>query len=175
MTIKIDKTSNLLIGWDWLVRLTHWSVAVLFLTNYYLTEKGSENHEYVGWTLLGLIVTRLLWGVTLAAGPNRLSAFVPNVTSVKQHFLELKTRKAEKGVGHNPFGAIAIYLMWAGLISCSLTGWGMDTDWGFENDVDQWHEFAVDFTFAIVCVHVSAVTLVSFWLRKNLIKAMVVN
>lgn len=173
MTTKINTAKLSVIGWDWLVRITHWSVAALFLTNYYFTEKGEENHENVGWVLLGLIITRLFWGLTFATGPNRLRAFVPKLASAKQHLVELKTRKADKGVGHNPFGAIAIYLMWAGLICCVLTGWGMDTDWGFENDVDQWHEFAGDFTFAVVCVHVSAVILVSLRLRKNLIRAMI--
>jgi len=174
MITKVNATDNTAIGWDWLVRTAHWSVAALFLTNYFLTEKGSENHEYVGWALSGLVVTRLLWGLSLATGPNRLSAFVPNLASAKQHLTELKTRQPEKDVGHNPFGAIAIYLLWIGLFSIVLTGWGMDTDWGFDNDVDQWHELAVDFTFAVVCLHVSAVVSVSLWLRKNLIRAMIV-
>lgn len=175
MITKSSKAESTAIGWDWLVRIAHWSVAALFLSNYFLTEKGSEIHEYVGWSLLGLIVTRLLWGMSFAAGPNRLSAFVPTIASAKRHITELTTRKAEEHVGHNPFGAMAIYLMWVGLITIVLTGWGMDTDWGFDNDVDQWHELAVDLTFAVVCLHVCAVVSVSLWLRKNLIKAMVFN
>lgn len=170
----ITKSNNTMqIGWDWLVRLTHWLVAALFLSNYYFTEKGSENHENVGWTVLVLIVLRFVWGSTLANGPNRLSAFVPTKAAVKKHIIELKTRKSNKVTGHNPFGAVAIYLLWLGLTASVLTGWGMDTDWGFENDVDQWHEFAVDFTFFMVCLHIVAVILVSIWLNKNLIRAMV--
>jgi cytochrome b len=173
MTTKDYGTTKPSIGWDWLVRISHWSVAALFFTNYFFTEEGSEIHENVGWVLLGLIVARLMWGLSFAKGPNRLSAFVPNFASAKLHMDELKNRKAANHVGHNPFGAIAIYLLWLGLISCALTGWGMDTDWGFDNDVDQWHEIAVDFTFAVVCIHVSAVISVSLWLRKNLIRAMI--
>lgn len=48
--------------WDGVVRLTHWVVAALFLSNYFLTEAGSETHEWVGYFVLAALSVRLTWG-----------------------------------------------------------------------------------------------------------------
>ena len=75
-------------------------------------------------------------------------------------------------VGHNPFGALAIYIMWGLLFTIILTGWGQDTDWGIEWDIDSWHQYSVDAMKAMVCLHLGAVLFTSVWLRQNLVRAM---
>lgn len=161
-------------SWDWLVRLVHWSVAGLFLYNYFWSSHGSIVHMNIGWTLMGLVITRLLWGL-FAKPPARLTSFFPTPQRIKTHVYELKQREQPANVGHNPFGAIAIFLMWFGLIFAAFTGWFMDTDWGFEHDVYEWHELTVELLFYLICVHVSAVVIMSFWLKRNLIRAMIVG
>ena len=161
--------------WDILVRLIHWSVAGLFLANYYYTDPGYDAHINIGWIILGLVGLRLLWGVTLAKGPNHLRDFVPTPSRAQRHIHEIKTRQRPAGVGHNPFGSCAIYLLWTGLAAASLTGWLQDTDWGFDNGVDIWHRQVVQWLFILIVVHVSAVILTSLWLRTNLIRAMVLG
>ena len=160
-------------GWDWLVRLTHWSVASLFIANYFFTEPGEALHTNFGWIILGLVGLRLLWGLTLAKGPNHLRSFVPTPKGALHHLKELRDGTPPEKVGHNPLGSAAVYLMWIGLAAASLTGWGMDTDWGFENDLDRWHFRVVDWLFILVVVHLSAVLLTSLRLKTNLVKAMI--
>lgn len=54
-----------------------------------------------------------------------------------------------------------------------FTGWFQDTDWGFDNDVADWHAWIVDALAILIVVHIAAVILSSLWLRKNLILAMI--
>lgn len=160
-------------GWDVIIRGIHWIVAGLFLANYFYTEAGYEAHIRVGWTIFGLVLFRLAWGFTFAKGPNRIVNFVPTPTGIKEHAKELSTRQAHDQIGHNAFGSCAIFLMWFGLLSAAFTGWLQDTDWGFDNDVYEWHEFIVEALWILILVHVCAVILTSFWLRRNLIKQMI--
>ncbi|MBX2848721.1 MAG: cytochrome b/b6 domain-containing protein [Acidiferrobacterales bacterium] len=159
-------------GWDIVTRGTHWVVAGLFLTNYFYTEPGYRAHMNIGWIILGLVIFRIIWGVSFARGPNRITNFLPTPRGVKEHVVELKTRQAAEPVGHNAFGSFAIFLMWFGLLSAVFTGWLQDTDWGFDNDVYEWHEFLVEALWILVIIHISAVILTSLWLRRNLIKQM---
>ncbi|MDM3872441.1 cytochrome b/b6 domain-containing protein [Porticoccus sp. W117] len=161
--------------WDIVVRVIHWSVAALFLTNYFYTEPGYDAHINIGWIILSLVGLRLLWGLTFAKGPNHLKDFLPRRRTAGEHLQHIKHRQQPNTVGHNPFGAIAIYLMWLGLASAAFTGWLQDTDWGFDNGVDIWHRRIVQWLFYLVIVHVSAVVLTSLWLRVNLIRAMVLG
>lgn len=162
-------------SWDIIIRGVHWVVAGLFLANYFYTEPGYNAHVKVGWTILGLVLFRLTWGFTFARGPNRISSFVPTPSGLREHAQELVQRKANDGVGHNAFGSCAIFLMWFGLLSAAFTGWLQDTDWGFDNDVNEWHEFIVEALWILIIVHIAAVVLTSLWLRRNLIKQMIIG
>ena len=158
--------------WDVVVRGVHWSVALLFYCNYFFTESGEWWHRQIGWGILCLLLLRLVWGLTIARGANRLATFVPSRRGWKEHWRELRTRRTPAAVGHNPAGALAIYAMWVGLVTAVLTGWLQDTDWGIDNNVDDWHEIITETVFYLTLLHLLAVLLVSWRLRKNLIRAM---
>ena len=182
-------------SWDWLVRIAHWSVAVLFAANYFFTKEGRSTledieigetalfpwngydiHANIGWAILILVGVRIAWGL-FAPGPARISRFFPTPRRIAAHWKELVERAQPEQVGHNPFGALAIFAMWYGLATATLSGWGMDTDWAYDNDYSdflyEYHYFIIDATFYVVCLHITAVVLMSFWGRRNLVKAMV--
>ena len=49
--------------WDLLVRFFHWSLVASF-TVAYLSEDDWQNlHVWAGYTVLGLLVFRLIWGL----------------------------------------------------------------------------------------------------------------
>ncbi len=48
--------------WDPVVKVTHWAAAILFLLNFFVTKAGSDVHQYIGYTLVGIIIIRLVWG-----------------------------------------------------------------------------------------------------------------
>ncbi|MHA2939569.1 cytochrome b/b6 domain-containing protein [Vibrio sp. RC27] len=148
--------------WDWVVKITHWSVAILFIANFYFTDEGGDIHIWCGYGILGLVGLRLLWGL-ITHSPARLSSFFPSPFSALKHLKEvLKTRKDDHE-GHNPAGAIMIWAMWLGLLTTGTSGWMMETDmfWA-EIWVEELHETAANVTFTCVCIHVSAVILMSF-------------
>lgn len=176
-TVSETKTPKIL-KWDWLVRIVHWSVAGLFFANYFYTDHGYPNHQKVGWAVLILVGIRLLWGF-IAKPPARLSSFFPTPSRFKHHIEELKTRAQPEQVGHNPIGAMAIFFMWGALIVAVISGWLYDTDWawdnGYEDTIHDVHAVTVDLIFYVVCIHIAAAVLMSFWSKRNLIKAMIIG
>ena len=63
--------------------------------------------------------------------------------------------------------------MWSGLAAAVLSGWLQETDWGIEHDVDDWHSGIVETLFWLTLVHIAAVILTSWRLRRNLLRAMI--
>ena len=49
--------------WDIWVRITHWAVAAGIFANLIVTEGGSDVHEYMGYAVVALVVSRLIWGL----------------------------------------------------------------------------------------------------------------
>ena len=58
--------------WDPLVRVFHWALVLGFALNY--AEIGP--HRYIGYTLMGLIGLRVVWGL-VGPWPVRWSSFWP--------------------------------------------------------------------------------------------------
>lgn len=122
--------------------------------------------------IVALIAVRLIWGATGARGPARLSAIIPTKAALVEHVHEMAERKSPSALGHNPLGAIAIWLFWLLLPVVAFTGWAQDTSLIDRWPVEEWHLWLVNAVTALVCLHVLAVVGVSLWLRKNLIAAM---
>lgn len=147
--------------WDILVKLTHWTVAALFFCNYFLTEKGSTLHQWVGYAVVGAIAIRLIWGL-IASSPARLTSFKPSIPSALAHIKETLVTKRDDHVGHNPAGAIMIWTMWTLLLSTALTGWATEQNfWGAKDSIGDFHEILANITMTAVTIHVSAVILMT--------------
>ncbi len=159
--------------WDIVVRLTHWLVAGGFLVNrLYLTNPGSLPHRAFGITVVLAVCVRLIWSITFAPQAARLSAIIPDSAKLLQHLHELRTRNFPRHLHHNPLGSIGILLFWLLLPLVGLSGWAQDTDFITLYPVDEWHKWLVNIVTVLVCLHILAVILMSFWMRKNLILAM---
>ncbi len=48
--------------WDILVRIFHWTLVASFAVAYLTSEDENPWHIYAGYTVLGLIVFRVIWG-----------------------------------------------------------------------------------------------------------------
>ena len=75
--------------------------------------------------------------------------------------------------GHNPLGQWAVYVMWALIALLAFTGWLSRTDryWGEDWVVDI-HVALSDLLTAMIVLHVTAVLVVSWLQKTNLIKRM---
>jgi cytochrome b len=166
-------------AWDGLVRLTHWGVAALVGFNL-LNEEGQWLHRWSGYTVVALVLMRLLWGVmgSRAHGPARLRSWWPTPQSVAAHVRELlsgpppSSRPAH--VGHNPLGACMVLALWATLLSLGATGWmmGLDAFWG-EEWLEEIHEALAQALMCLVPLHVLGAVLESKRSGQHLVRAMI--
>ncbi|EJU9787043.1 TPA: cytochrome b [Vibrio vulnificus] len=158
--------------WDWVVRVTHWTVAVLFFANFFVLEEGSEWHHWAGYLILLSLSLRLAWGLVVES-PARLTRFLPSVSAALAHLKEVVSNRQDKHLGHNPAGAVMIWLLWSLLIATAGSGWLTESDlfWGVEW-LEEVHEVLANLTLVAVALHVSAVIFMSKWNRKNYLKSM---
>ncbi|HAT7739064.1 TPA: cytochrome b [Vibrio vulnificus] len=158
--------------WDWVVRATHWTVAVLFFANFFVLEEGSEWHHWAGYLILLSLSLRLAWGLVVES-PARLTRFLPSVSAALAHLKEVVSNRQDKHLGHNPAGAVMIWLLWSLLIATAGSGWLTESDlFRGEEWLEEVHEVLANLTLVAVALHVSAVIFMSKWNRKNYLKSM---
>ncbi len=159
--------------WDLPTRLFHWSLvasfAIAFLTAE--SEKLRDIHVVAGHTLAGLIVFRLLWGF-VGGGYSRFAEFLPTPQKLADYSKSLIKGKPQHYVGHNPAGAVAIFLLLGFGIVAAASGWATYEHSG-GHFMEELHEGAANGMMAIVVFHIAGV-IVSSWLHgENLVKAMI--
>ena len=158
---------------DATTRMLHWLMALSF-TGAYLSADGDRwrlVHVSLGYTLAGLLVARVLWGLF---GPRqaRLSMLwrklhglpawlksLPGVASVA-------TAQPAFRQGQNLLMALAIVLILVAVIPLTLSGYAVWDEWGGEwlEDV---HEFFGNTLLALVLAHIGLIALISLLRRKN--------
>ena len=172
--------------WDPLVRVFHWTLASGFAIAYLSEDDLLGLHVWAGYTVLGLVAVRLLWGL-IGTRYARFTDFVYRPATVLAYLQDIAAFRAKRYLGHNPAGG---YMVLALLVMLPLTGlsglatygvkefagpllpWvgGLDPWWGevFEG----LHEALANTTLALVVVHVAGVLLANFQHRENLVRAM---
>lgn len=159
--------------WDLPTRLFHWllasSFAVAWLTAE--SERWRDLHVVAGYSMIGLIVFRLLWGF---AGSRyaRFDSFVAGPPRVLGYLRSLVGRAPERHVGHNPAGGWAVLALLGLGIATALTGimayQEIAGDW-----MEDVHEAAAGAMLMLVFVHIAAVVVSGVLHRENLVKAMI--
>lgn len=158
--------------WDPLVRLFHWTLAACIFAAF-LVEEGDTAHQWLGYTALGLIGFRVLWGL-VGTRHARFSDWVRGPRAVATYLRERLTGRSQRRLGHNPAAAVMILLLMAGVAAVGLTGWmqTLDAYWGAEW-LEELHEALAYGLLALIGVHVLAAIVESVHYRDNLIAAMV--
>jgi cytochrome b len=159
--------------WDAPVRVFHWMMVLVF-AGAWLTaesERWRLAHVTLGYTMAGLVVFRLLWGV-FGTRHARFTQFVRGPAAVGGYLKSLLRGRPEHHAGHNPAGALAIVALLLLAVAVPATGWALFNDMGGEwlEDV---HEGVANAMLALVAVHVAAVAISSWLHRENLVSAMV--
>jgi len=169
--------------WDPLVRLFHWSLAIGFAVAY-LTEDELQNiHTLAGYTVLGLVLFRILWGI-VGSRHARFSDFVYSPGQVLTYLKQIVSRSGPRYLGHNPAGGVMVLLLLASLLATTLTGlaaYGMEGHGPLagmltaanEELFEQMHELLANFTLLLVVLHLAGVAYSSWEHRENLPRAMV--
>lgn len=174
--------------WDWPVRLFHWLIVAL-LIGAYLTiavwpDFDLRTHKLIGYTILGLVIFRLLWG--FAGGRHaRFFNFIKGPGAVFRHIGELGRRRDPGHGGHNALGALSVLALLASLLVQTISGLFNSDDIMAEGPLfgiagpelrsfmGQVH--AINFTVLLVLIglHVAAILFYALWKGQALVGAMV--
>jgi cytochrome b len=166
-------TKSRILVWDAPIRVIHWTLALSF-TGAFVTaesERFRDVHVVLGYTVLGLIAFRVLWGV-LGTRYARFSSFAFGPGEVVAYLRSLLTPRPQHFVGHNPAGSFAIYALLALGLLTGLTGHANYNEIGGKW-VEDLHEGLANAMLAVVFVHVAGVIVSSLLHRENLARAMV--
>lgn len=167
-----DSSGRVLV-WDAPVRLFHWLIVLCFAGAYLTSESERWRllHVTLGYTMGGLVVFRVLWGL-IGTRYARFSSFVKGFKAAIQYLGALVRGRPEHYVGHNPAGALAIVALLALALLVTAAGWATYNDLGGEW-LEELHEGAANVMLAIIGVHVLAVVLSSRLHGENLVHAMI--
>jgi cytochrome b len=158
--------------WDPLVRVFHWSLAGLFLANFF-TEGGEPVHRWVGYTMLILIAVRFVWG-WIGTRHARFSDWVPRPRHVRTYLRERLAGRSRRQLGHNPGAAVMILTLLGGVLLVGLTGWLQTTDRFFGTPwLEDLHEVMAYGVLVLVGMHVLAAVGESMHYGENLIASMI--
>jgi len=158
--------------WDLPVRLFHWLLAGSFVVAYSIAESESLRnvHVILGYTAVGLILFRIIWGFVGSRYARFASfAFAPG-TAIR--YLRTIRNPHEHYVGHNPAGSYVIYaILLLGLLT-GVTGYMTLGEQGGES-WEEAHELFANVWLALVIFHVAGVITSSFVHRENLVRSMI--
>lgn len=159
--------------WDLPTRLFHWSLAASFAIAFATSEseKLRDIHVAAGYTLAGLIAFRLLWGF-VGGRHSRFADFLPTPQKLVDYLDSLIRGEPRHYVGHNPAGAVAIFLLLGVGLVVAASGWATYEDMG-GHFMEELHETAANGMMAIVVIHIAGVIVGSWLHRENLIRAMI--
>jgi cytochrome b len=161
----------MILVWDRIVRVIHWSVALLVLGNF-VNESGAAWHRYAGYAAAALVLVRLAWGC-ISSGHARFSNWWPGLGGFIAYVRASFSGNAPRFLGINPAGAFMASLQWLLILALGVTGWmmGLDAYWG-EEWLENLHETVGYVLLGCVGLHVASVIAMSLHHRENLPKGM---
>lgn len=172
--------------WDLPTRLFHWTLATSFALAW-LTSEGDRwrsIHVFLGYLMLALVVFRLIWGFS-GSHFSRFSTFWFGPRDAAVYLKQVVSGHAERHVGHNPTGSLAIYILLALAVLVGLSGiltlggdeqHGLAATWFSFSQAQilkKVHEVSANLMLLVVFGHITGVVVESLLHKENLARAMV--
>ncbi|MBL8835177.1 MAG: cytochrome b/b6 domain-containing protein [Alphaproteobacteria bacterium] len=157
--------------WDIVVRVFHWSLVAAFATAFISGDDAERIHVLAGYTVLGLIALRLVWGV-VGTKHARFASFVVGPQRLGAYLRDMGRGRAPRHLGHNPAGAAMIVTLLAMLLATGGTGWLAYQGGPTAHALEEVHEFLANATLALVAAHILGVIVSSLLHRENLVRSM---
>jgi cytochrome b len=158
--------------WDLPTRAFHWLFAACIFAAYFTGEAESGTalrlHYAAGYGAGLLVIFRVVWGF-LGTRHARFAEFWPSVEGLSRYISGLKRLKPPRMLGHNPLGAVNIFLMLGLAAAAVWTGVGL----GGGEAGEETHELLANLLMILVVVHIAAVALDSVLTGENLTRAMI--
>jgi len=106
-------------AWDLPTRVFHWALVLLIVdawASFHFAEAFGDNtmkwHRYNGYTILVLIIWRLLWGF-VGSSTSRWSNFVRWPWVAVGHLIDTVRGQDRRFLGHNPLGTYMVLVLLA--------------------------------------------------------------
>ncbi|MEO0004312.1 MAG: hypothetical protein RLZZ22_2004 [Pseudomonadota bacterium] len=152
-------------------RLYHWLLALSFLGAYLSGDGESLRalHVTLGYTMAGLIVFRLLYGLF---GPRQVRLSVlrdrlaPGLAWLRGLPANLARGQVDWKPGQNLLMALAITWLLLGVLPLTLSGYAIDHEWGGEW-LEELHEFLGNGYLMLVLTHLGLLLGISLLRRRN--------
>jgi cytochrome b len=165
--------SQRILVWDIPTRVFHWLLVLSFVGAYLTAESELDRdiHVVLGYTLLGLIAFRLLWGF-FGTRYAQFRSFLFKPGEIAAYSLSLLKGKPTHYVGHNPLGSVSVWLLLGLGILSGVSGVMSFQDIGGDA-MEELHEFTSNAMLAVVLIHIAGVVVSSVLHRENLVRSMV--
>ncbi|MFK7913585.1 MAG: cytochrome b/b6 domain-containing protein [Pseudomonadales bacterium] len=173
--------------WDWPLRLFHWLLTLAIAFSWLTAELGVEYtqwHMRSGYCVIGLLAFRLLWGL-LGSRYARFGAWLPRPAAIFAYLPTLRHRDSRRSLGHNPLGALSVWLLLGLTALQALTGLFVDDDIlyvglyqpavsaALSERLTNLHHANFDWLLAAIALHVAAILFYLLFKRQNLIMTMI--
>lgn len=158
--------------WDLPTRLFHWSLAVCFAGAWLTSDSERQHllHLLFGYSLFGLIAFRVVWGF-VGSRHARFASFAHGPVTTWRYLAGMLRGRPDHHVGHNPAGAVAIWLLLG--LGLATAGVGIAMIAGAGEALEEVHEILATAMLVVVGLHLLGVIVGSVLHRENLPKAMI--
>ena len=165
--------------WDLTIRLIHWYFPAAIGVMWWSGEQGRmEIHSLVGYSLLILVLTRIVWGF-IGSESARFRHFVRGPGEIWRYLVSGGAYS-----GHNPLGALSVIVLLALLVSQTVSGTMSSDDILFEGPfaywaqdwsgaVADWHETNWRLLQGLIALHLMAVGWYQWKKRQPMVQTMI--
>lgn len=186
---KTDKELRVKV-WDLPLRIFHWSLVIAIFYAWFSIEilENMEHHFWAGYTILSLMIFRVLWGFW-GGGFSRFSSWLVPLKDLPVYTKQLLNKNKNTGrqpkiyTGHNPLGILSVIVLLSIVMFQAVSGLFATDDYssgplygylseGLANGISALHHDNFTLIKIFVGLHIFAVLYYQFIARKGLIGAM---
>tara|TARA_B100000963_G_scaffold329589_1_gene319087 strand:+ start:608 stop:1297 length:690 start_codon:yes stop_codon:yes gene_type:complete len=170
--------------WDLPLRIFHWALVLCVVTSVISAKTGLTTiHERSGLAVMALILFRLVWGF-LGSQTARFSSFLKSPPAVWSSLRQLILKQTDELSGHSALGGYATIVLLTICIVMAVSGSFSTDDILYDGPfahiapdyiklASSVHQMTEKVLFAVIILHLFAM-FVYFWrLKKNLVPAMI--
>ncbi len=170
--------------WDLPTRVFHWALVVAVTYAWVSVEllEDMQQHFYAGYTVLGLLLFRIVWGV-IGSTPSKFSHFMVS-PKVVWSYVRGRPNASISTLSHNPLGALSVIAMLVILLTQAVLGLFSTDDYfygplsGLVTDdvrtlLSGLHLQNVNIIYGLLALHLGAILYHQVVLKNGLIQAMI--
>ena len=161
----INEIRKRMLVWDSPIFFTHWLLAFCFV-GAILTQESEKFrlvHVTLGYTMLGIVGFRLIWGF-IGSKYARFTTIKPRFLRVRENIQALLSGNKEFSIGLNAIGFVAAYLLMGLVLLVSASGYLVFNEIGPEL-ISEIHELVGNLLITVVVVHVGSIVLNAIYQR----------